>query len=324
MDSDSPYTWLNHAIQTVFALLVLPGTERLALLYPQAGQDSTISCWTHPVSTNHSPSHEAVYCSQRSSRCRQKILLNGPLIDVPDDVFRMLSSLRQNSTAIRVIWLHTLCINQPGNPSASDMYAILRTHSELSMNASARRAVVYLGFSSEGEQELQAPNDLDSSFEKSPSFVPASVSKHGGNHLLKDLLTALESFRSSHKMVDALERTGLVFLYDSQELSLDGIRELSDRYESAADIVESSALSPAPATRGSHRPPLHGVVSGHHVHYQPPREPMFPKTRAFVDLVYAKRKRTTTRSYVTGPPDSFKAISRRQEARQYLDEDISL
>jgi hypothetical protein len=85
--------------------------SRLALLYPQDGDDHMIRCRVHAEPRMYAPSYAVhmVYASQHQSRCTQKISVNDRSVFVTDDTYQALQSLRQDSTTIQLIYLESIC-----------------------------------------------------------------------------------------------------------------------------------------------------------------------------------------------------------------------
>jgi hypothetical protein len=214
-------------------------TMKLAILYPQAGQDSTIRCKVSLVPLEYAPPCDAIYCPFRNSRYRRKISVNNRPLDSPENVSRMLDNLRQGLSTFRLIWLEGLCDRSDTSGSEAGL-RVSRELNESDMYRNSDRIVVDLCREIEPE-DLDLDLDLDSDSEGHHLPVSVSTSKHQDRPLPEDVLGALEMSLSAYGWYQAnvAPSTVLTFFYGSHELSVDDFCGLSDRYEGAANIFES-------------------------------------------------------------------------------------
>jgi hypothetical protein len=213
----------------LFSFSDTAAVARLAILYPQDGDDPVIRCMVHKVHRRYVPSYEAIYCSWGRSPCTQEISLNGLPFDVPLDGFQTLRNLRQGITTVRLIRLESNGV-QPlediltGHDSREGDNHLQYISFQLCRKAE-RIAVYLLGKIDKEEQRLHRAGGSDVRVGESPSFVPASTS----GHCPEDHLTALETFFSEQRWCQIVARFlfahDVVFFYGSHELSLDGIRD---------------------------------------------------------------------------------------------------
>ena len=253
---------------------------KLAILYPQAGQNHTITppaiiCKTHRVSMWLAPSYETiVYDRSWSSNSMGAVSVNGCPFSVSHFALRVLRHISQGSTTIRLLWLEDVC-------GSADGFGIFEkdaggTSDDFSFPL-ANRVMVYLfGKLEKSEQERH----------RSSSLYQVLTSKHCTwlSSCQDCHLTALEHLLSTdYETTRRLHHSRkVVFLYNFHEISFNDIRESLDQHQGPTSLPQSGASQQVVTTIGPLDDALPVSTDRPVEIHQHAGEQTFPKTRALI------------------------------------------